>query len=77
MSRATFFIQECPTCGRQLHVRIEYLGKSVHCQHCDAQFLAITQRPVESVPHASLMDRANALLESADASGEAQKQRPR
>lgn len=40
MSRPTFFVQECPTCGRSLEIRVEYLGKVVHCQHCRGQLLA-------------------------------------
>lgn len=38
MSRHTFFAQACPICGRQLQIRIEYLGKQVACQHCDGRF---------------------------------------
>lgn len=40
MTRATYFIQECPTCGRRLQIRVEYLGKLVACQHCRGQFEA-------------------------------------
>ena len=40
MSCKTNFVQECPTCGRRLHIRVEYLGKSVVCQHCRGKFLA-------------------------------------
>ena len=29
MSKATYFVQECPTCGRDLEIRVEYLGKRV------------------------------------------------
>ena len=36
MSRATFFIRECPTCGRRLQIRVEYLGRTVRCKHCEA-----------------------------------------
>ena len=34
MAEAMYFLQECPTCGRNLRIRVEYLGKSVVCQHC-------------------------------------------
>ena len=27
MPHSTYFVQGCPTCGRRLHVRVEYLGK--------------------------------------------------
>ena len=40
MPRSTYFVQECPTCGRNLQVRVEYLGKQVVCQHCSARFEA-------------------------------------
>lgn len=40
MTRATYFVQECPTCGRRLQIRVEYLGKQVACQHCRGQFEA-------------------------------------
>jgi len=36
----TYFIQECPTCGRRLQIRVEYLGKTVVCQHCQGKFTA-------------------------------------
>ena len=31
---------ECPTCGRSLRVRVEYLGAVVACKHCGAEFQA-------------------------------------
>ena len=40
MSNATYFVQECPTCGRRLQIRVEYLGRKVVCQHCQGQLLA-------------------------------------
>jgi hypothetical protein len=40
MSNPTYFSQECPTCGRQLQIRVEYLGRSVVCQHCQGHLLA-------------------------------------
>ena len=39
MSQGTF-VQECPTCGRRLHIRVEYLGRKVSCQHCRGQLMA-------------------------------------
>ena len=70
MSRATFFIRECPTCGRRLQIRVEYLGRTVRCKHCEAQFEA-SDPSTSSAPAeqgASLLERANQLLESYDAS---------
>ena len=68
MSRATFFIRECPTCGRRLQIRVEYLGRQVRCKHCDAQFEASLQSaPGSQVDSGiSLLERANQLLDSFD-----------
>lgn len=64
MSKATYFVQECPTCGRRLQIRVEYLGKLVACQHCRGQFEAADSaarkyRPSDS---AVLLARAEELL---------------
>ncbi len=40
MSSATYFVQVCPTCGRRLQIRVEYLGKRVVCQHCRGELIA-------------------------------------
>jgi ribosomal protein L37AE/L43A len=40
MAMPTFFVQECPTCGRNLEIRVEYLGRIVSCRHCRGQFTA-------------------------------------
>lgn len=41
MTGATFFVQSCPTCGRRLQVRVEYLGRKVMCPHCRAWLTAM------------------------------------
>ncbi|MCU0960677.1 MAG: response regulator [Pirellulaceae bacterium] len=66
MSRATFFMRECPTCGRRLQIRVEYLGRAVRCKHCDAQFVACDPTIAHTDSGDSLLDRANHLLESYD-----------
>lgn len=38
MVGATYFLQEFPTCGRRIQVRVNHLGKRVACSHCSAQF---------------------------------------
>ena len=69
MSKSTYFVQECPTCGRCLHVRVEYLGRQVVCQHCHGRFeacdptTAIRQR---SAPGVNLLQRADQLLGSVE-----------
>jgi len=65
---AAYFVQECPTCGRNLQVRVEYMGKRVVCQHCKARFEACdptseSYPPMES--SLSLLARADQLIESA------------
>jgi hypothetical protein len=66
MPGATYFVQECPTCGRRLNIRVEYLGKRVACQHCQGTFVATdTSGSRDAVDHGSvLLRRANELLDS-------------
>ena len=75
MPHSTYFVQGCPTCGRRLHVRVEYLGKNVVCQHCRGRFVACggagkrcdDDRAAAGDGHAaeSLLRRANELLKRA------------
>ena len=72
MPNPIYFVQECPTCGRNLQVRVEYLGKKVICQHCAAKFEACDPASGEYPPmesSLSLLERAEELLETASASG--------
>ncbi len=76
MSRATFFIQECPTCGRRLQVRVKYLGKLVECQHCRGRFEAYDPNGNHIPAH----DSSEAVLARVDqllASGDETKKPPR
>jgi DNA-directed RNA polymerase subunit RPC12/RpoP len=72
MPRSTYFVQECPTCGRNLQVRVEYLGKQIVCQHCGAKFAAC-EPGSEAYSHPnsslSLLERAEHLIQTASASG--------
>ena len=71
MSRSTYFVQECPTCGRNLQVRVQYLGKQVVCQHCGAHFEAYDAGTAAYPPppsSISLLERAEQLLQTASAS---------
>jgi DNA-directed RNA polymerase subunit RPC12/RpoP len=71
MAGATYYVQECPTCGRNLQVRVEYLGKRVACQHCGARFLACDPASASYPPHESslsLLARADELIEAASKS---------
>jgi len=58
---ATYFAQECPSCGRHLQVRLEYLSRTVACPHCQRQFDAIIA-PRQSDSSEELLNRANELL---------------
>ena len=73
MSRNTYFVQECPTCGRKLEIRVQYLGKQVVCQHCNARFEAYDPSsagyPPPQSSSISLLERAEQLLQTAGASG--------
>lgn len=72
MPRNTYFVQECTTCGRNLQVRVEYLGKRVVCQHCGAKFSAASpDTPGDKLTGSSLslLERAEELLQTAEASG--------
>ena len=72
MPRSTYFVQECPTCGRNLQVRVEYLGKLVVCQHCGARFEACQPGSAAYPPPSSslsLLERAEQLLQSTASSG--------
>jgi DNA-directed RNA polymerase subunit RPC12/RpoP len=71
MSRSTYFVQECPTCGRNLQVRLQYLGKQVVCQHCSARFEAYDPGSAAYHPPTSslsLLERAEQLLQTASTS---------
>lgn len=69
MSSSTYFVQECPTCGRNLQVRVSYLGKAIVCQHCGSQFAACTPEASAVVTSGSglgLLQRADELLATAE-----------
>jgi len=70
MSGSTYFLQECPTCGRDLQIRVEHLGKEVVCQHCHARFESCEPGSAAYPPSQSglsLLRRADELLAVASA----------
>ena len=73
MSKATYFVQECPRCGRHLQVRIWYLGKKVACQHCGGHFFATDPdgEPAEVAENElsglALLQKADQLLATIEA----------
>jgi hypothetical protein len=67
MSNPLYYVQECPTCGRSLQIRVAYLGKRVVCQHCNGQFEACDPASGSAPPGDSglaLLKRAEELLET-------------
>lgn len=62
MSNSTYFVQECPTCGRQLEIRVGYLGRKLTCQHCQGQFVASDP----ASPSLGCAEHADTLLRRAD-----------
>jgi hypothetical protein len=67
MSNVVFYVQECPTCGRRLQIRVEYLGKKVICQHCQGELIAADPANRQCncpEPANALLRRADELLES-------------
>jgi hypothetical protein len=40
MAVGTYFTRSCPTCGRNLQIRIDLLNRPVECTHCTAVFVA-------------------------------------
>ncbi len=60
-SASTHFVQECPTCGRRLQVRVSLLGRSICCPHCQADFIASLHSEPGSQT-SDLLARAEMLL---------------
>ncbi len=44
MASGAFFVRPCPTCGRNLQIRVELLNREVQCRHCRAEFIAAEHR---------------------------------
>lgn len=67
MPSATYFVQDCPTCGRRLQIRVEYLGRKMACDHCHGRFVARDPSSVSrGVSESDLLRRAEELLQSLD-----------
>ena len=71
MTQTTFFVKECPTCGRKLQVRIEYLGREMMCNHCGGDFIADEGTSPQPVPESNdaILARVDELLDSDSAPG--------
>lgn len=68
MADSAFFVQECPTCGRSLRVRVEYLGKRLICQHCRGSLMAHGPGgpPLPADDRQGLLIRAGQLIDQAE-----------
>lgn len=66
MPCAATYLQLCPTCGRRIQVRVQYLGRSVTCEHCTATFIAEVPEPAQSSGDSGILMRAEQLLASMD-----------
>ena len=65
MSSAMYFVQECPICGRALQVRMQHLGKTLKCRHCNGDFEACDPDSTSYPPKSSslgVLERAEQLL---------------
>ena len=64
MSKPTYYVQECPTCGRALRIRVEHLGRQLTCQHCRGKLEARDPEDVGARQETSLslLRRADELL---------------
>ena len=64
MSSGTYFIQDCPTCGRSLRIKVEHLGRQLACQHCSGKLEARDPDDIANTPDSSvaLLQRAEQLL---------------
>lgn len=49
MPGSPFFVQRCPSCGRQARIDVNYMGLQVVCQHCDNAFVAHDSTPQPEV----------------------------
>jgi len=63
MSQTIFFVQRCPTCGRQLQVRVEYLGRELSCEHCQGSFVAAAE--THEADESAIVKRADELIATA------------
>ena len=67
MSQHLVFIQECPTCGRRLRIRVEYLGRKLACSHCRGKLIARDPSgPEGGACGSEMMVRAEQLLEESN-----------
>ena len=66
MASGTLFVRPCPTCGRNLQVRVELLNREVQCCHCNAEFIATERRETPWIDEAvdEVLAKAERYIES-------------
>lgn len=66
MASGAFFIRPCPTCGRNLQIRVELLNREVQCRHCMAEFIASEHRETPWLDEAveEVLAKAERYIES-------------
>lgn len=57
-----YFFQDCPTCGRHVRIKAEYLGRRMSCLHCEGEFTASDRESRFDAPET----RANLLLHTVE-----------
>lgn len=69
MASGTYFFRSCPTCGRQLNVRVELLGREIECAQCHAVFMATEEPEVspDDLRIEQILARAQRYIESVQA----------
>jgi DNA-directed RNA polymerase subunit RPC12/RpoP len=67
MSHSVYFFQECPTCGRSLEIRVDFLGRDVACPHCRGHFIAADSSSSSVLSDSGIMlQRADELIAQAE-----------
>jgi DNA-directed RNA polymerase subunit RPC12/RpoP len=68
MASGTYFVRSCPTCGRNLEVRVELLGRDVECVHCGANFTATeeSRNAADDLRIEQVLARAQRYIDSID-----------
>src|SRR6188768_938375 len=59
---SAYFFQDCPTCGRHVRIKAEYLGKRMSCLHCEGEFTATDRDSRFHVPE----NRSGGLLQAVE-----------
>ncbi len=67
MNASVRFTRPCPTCGRMLEIPVTFIGRSVCCSHCHAEFRATAPQDRSTDEDRLLDEKIDRLLKDADA----------